>query len=557
MCIKTTKYFFISIILIILSNYVLLAQTDTTTQNIKKPKAEPMDLPNAIIYGEAYLNVGSSVKQNPTSIPKLEGKELDSLNSLEKQNSLLLPPVGLSKDIYSRYKNKGFLDFSFGSFITPEIIGAYEIKAGDYNLFFNGGYNYSSGHTDEANFSKLFLDIKSDYIAPNKYWLFGGSKTRTNLFFKSDSYNNYAGFENTVNNPDFIVENRTRTQLGFKLDVDGNYEGFDFSSGAGFNLAGIKGDSTDLSEQGVNGYLKITNPLNDYRMGLNLNLNLNNVNNISTNFIQANLFGGYNIDVFDIIFEGGIQLAKGTISDSRFGLLLGGRTNIRLNENVTLFGGVESGLENNNFTSLMILNPYLSNNAMFDYRYNIVKINSGIWLHFDKDFGIKSKVSYSITENLPVFVNDFQNTYNTLNNSFNISYENASILNINVDTYYNFTENDNLGIVVDLNFTKLDTVGQNIPYFSPLNLMISYKRNWNDSFSSNVNFNHLGSRTTNLTNNVTVESFNALNLFLEYKLQKNLLFNLKLNNILNSKIYIWNNYIERGLFASLGINWQF
>lgn len=557
MFIKITKNFFIIIFLINLSNKVLVAQVDTTSQNIKKQKAEPMDLPNAIIYGEAYLNVGSSVKQNPTSIPKLEGKELDSLNSLEKQNSLLLPPVGLSKDIYSRYKNKGFLDVSIGSFITPEIIGAYEIKAGDYNLFFNGGYNYSSGHTDEANFGKLFFDIKSDYIAPNKYWLFGGSKTRTNLFFKSDSYNNYAGFENTLNNPDFSVENRTRTQLGFKLDVDGNYEGFDFSSGAGFNLAGIKGDSTDLSEQGLNGYLKITNPLNEYRLGLNLSVNFNNVNNVSTNFIQTNLFGGYNIDVFDIIFEGGIQLAKGTLSDSRFGLLLGGRTNIRLNENITLFGGVESGLENNNFTTLMIMNPYLSNNAMFEYRYNIMKLNSGIWIHLNKDFGIKSKVSYSITENLPVFVNDIQNNYNILNNSFNISFEKASIFNVNFDTYYNFTENDNLGIVVDLNFTTLDSVSQNIPYFAPLNLTVSYRRNWNEEFSSNLNFNYLGSRTTNLTDDKTVESFNALNLSLDYKFKKNLIFNLRLNNILNSKIYIWNNYIERGLFASLGINWQF
>lgn len=557
MCVKITKYFLYCIFLIILSNYVLFAQTDTTNQNIKKQKAEPMELPNAIIYGEAYLNVGSSVKQNPTSIPQLEAKELDSLNSLEKQNSLLLPPVGLSKDIYSRFKTKGFIDFSFGSFITPDIIGAYAIKAGDYNLYFNGGFNYSSGHTDEANFSKLFLDIKSDYIAPSKYWIFGGSKTTTNLFFKSDSYNNYAGFENTINNTDFAVENRTRTQLGLKLDVDGNYEGFDFSTGAGFNLTGINGDSTDLSEQGINGYLRITNPLNDYRIGVNLNLNLNNVNSINTNFIQANLFGGYNIDVFDIIFEGGIQLAKGTISESRFGLLLGGKTNVRLNENITLFGGIESGLENNNFTSLMVLNPYLSNNAMFDYRYNLLKINTGIWLHLNQDFSLKSKVSYSITENLPVFVNDFQNLYNTLNNSFNVSYENTSILNINIDTYYNFSANDNLGIVVDLNFTKLDSVDQNIPYFAPLNLMISYKRNWNDDFSSNLNFNHLGSRTSNLTNNEKLESFNALNIFFEYKIKKNLVSNLKLNNILNNKIYIWNNYIERGLFASLGVNWQF
>ncbi|MFY8162596.1 MAG: hypothetical protein ACOVNU_14770 [Candidatus Kapaibacteriota bacterium] len=532
------------------------AQTDSTN-NVKKQKAEPMDLPNAIIYGDAYLNVGSSVKQNPNGTPKLDSKELDSLNSLEKQSALLLPVVGLSKDIYDRYEKKGYLNFDFGRFITPDLKAGYEMQAGNYTLFLNSGFNYSDGHTESADFTKLFLDIKSDYLAPKKFWLFGGSKTRTNLFYKSDDYSNYAFEKNKIENSLITLEQRKRQNFGFSVDVDGNYDGFDFRTGAGFNLASIKSDTTDLSEQGIRAYLKFSNPLNEYRLGFNFDLNLNNVNNQSTNLIQTNVFGGYQVENFDILFEGGIQLAKGSFSDSELALFLKASSNLKQNDNLSVNASIESGLENNNFTNLMYLNPYLSNGSFLNYKQNVVKINAGLWLHPNMNLGARVNVNYSKFNNFAVFVEDSSLIYNKINNNFNISYQSGSLFNINFDFYYNLTENDKIGTKLDVNYSILDTIDLVIPYIAPIDIKVNYSKNWTNDLRSNLIFNYIGQRNTSLDENKTIDAYLLINLHNEYKLKENLFITFNINNILNSKIYIWNGFIERGLFFNFGVNWQF
>lgn len=542
-------------IFFIINNIELKAQADTT-KKAKPQKAEPMDLPNAIIYGDAYLNVGSSVKQNPSGTPKLETRELDSLNSLEKQSSLLLPVVGLSKDIYSRYERKGFLNFDFGQFITPDLKAGYELKMGNYDLFLNGGFNYSNGHIDNADFTKLFLDLKSDYIAPSKFWLFGGSKTRSNLYFKLDDYNNYAGTNFAKQDSNFIIEQRTRKKLGLNIDVDGNHEGYDFQTGFGFNLSDITSDTTDLSEQGLRGYLRFSNPLNEYRLGVNLDVAFNNVNSIGTNLIQANLFGGYQIENFEIIFDGGIQLAKGTLENQKVAVLLNASTNIKLNEDFTISANVGSGIENSNFTNMMFFNPYLSNNTQFQYTQNLLKLKSDLWYHPNKDFGTKFMLSFTKTKDLPIYLNDNSNIYSTQNFNFMIDYLEATIIKSSLDLYYNLNENNNLGIIVDLYFTNLDGLNTVIPYYAPINANVNYKVNWMNDLYSVFKIQYVGERSLNLTGE-KLGAYNLISIHNTYQIKENLALNLQLNNLLNSKIYIWNGFIERGLFMNFGINWQF
>lgn len=547
--------FFVLFLILFTNNLELKAQADST-KKAKPQKAEPMDLPNAIIYGDAYLNVGSSVKQNPSGTPKLETRELDSLNSLEKQSSLLLPVVGLSKDIYSRYERKGFLNFDFGQYITPDLKAGYELKMGNYDLFLNGGFNYSNGHVDNADFTKLFLDLKSDYIAPSKFWLFGGSKTRSNLFFKIDDFNNYAGSNYAKLDTTFAIEHRTRKNLGLNIDVDGNHDGYDFQTGFGFNLADIKSDSTDVSEQGLRGYLKISNPMNEYRLGVNLDVAFNNVNSIGTNLIQANVFGGYQIENFEIIFDGGIQLAKGTFDEQKFAILLNASTNIKLNENFTLSANVGSGIENNNFTNMMYFNPYLNNNSQFQYTQNLLKLKSDLWYHPNKDFGSKLMFSFTKAKDLPIYLNDNSNIFQVQNFNFMIDYLEATIIKSSVDLYYNFNENNNLGIILELYFTNLDGLNTVIPYYAPINANINYKINWISDLYSVFKLQYVGERSLNLAGD-KLDSYNMISIHNTYQIKENLALNLQLNNLLNSKIYIWNGFIERGLFMNLGINWQF
>lgn len=539
---------------------VLQAQTDSSKVN-KHQRAEPMDLPNAIIYGEAYLNVGSSVKQSPTDTPRLEARDLDSLNSLEKQSAMLLPASGLSKDIFTRKEKKGFLNFDFGQYITPSLELAYKTKLGSYNLYSNAGFSYSDGHIKDAGYTKMFIDLKSDYIAPDKFWLFGGSKTRTNLFFNLDNYKNYAGNSFYPEKLTYISENRTRKNLGVSLETDGNYDDYTFQTGFKFNLAGISGDSTDLSEQLLRGFLRVTNPMNDFRLGINLDLSLGSVNTVGTSFTQANLFGGYQIEDFELLFEGGLQISKGNIGNTKVYPFLKTSTSIKLNQYLTFGAEAMSGVENNNFTQMMYFNPYLKSNVDFQYTQDLIKLSSNLWYHPNKDFGVRFRASFSKNTNQAVYSLYLDNQNQAIVNrySYQISYLDATILKTSADIYYNLNEKSNIGIKIDLYSSNLDGLNSKIPYIAPVNVTGTYKLYWIENLYSNFQIQYIGERAADIEPNrkISLPAYFRANIENTYIIADNLSVNLGVYNLFDSNIQIWEAYYERGIFVNIGLNWQF
>ena len=115
--IKSLKYQYLiySIISICMFGEVFCQETSKATQ--------PLELPNFIIEGKEQINVRAGIKQMPEKSSALNQTDLDSLNSLEKQQSLLLPPKSFPDQILSYKYDRGYLSAEFGRFTTPSIIG--------------------------------------------------------------------------------------------------------------------------------------------------------------------------------------------------------------------------------------------------------------------------------------------------------------------------------------------------------------------------------------------------------------------------------------------------
>jgi outer membrane cobalamin receptor len=67
----------------------------------------------------------------------------------------------------------------------------------------------------------------------------------------------------------------------------------------------------------------------------------------------------------------------------------------------------------------------------------------------------------------------------------------------------------------------------------------------------------VGERSADQQNVIKIDSFNKLMIGADYKINNDFSVFLKFDNLLNSNVYIWNTYKERGLFASAGVMWQF
>ncbi len=526
------------IILIAICNFSLLLSQEEAKD--KKKSSEPFDLPNAIIYGDAQVSVSNGVKQFPLKTRPLNLKELDSINSLEKQQANNLNSEVLKTDVAIREFNNGYLTSEFGRFTNPKFDAGYRFALGNYGIYANCGFDYFGGHIIKSDYTKANLLLVSDYIAPEKFWLFGGSKTRTTFNLNNNAYYTYA---------DSTPKARNTNNMKFNLDVDGNYNGFKFFTGAGFKYFALSADN-NVSENGVTAFLKVINPLTDMNVGADLSLNLNTLRGKSTKLINALGLIDYFSDNIKYSGSLGLQLSSNSNEVSYFNPALKAIADYKFNRELTFKGSFESGREWSEYNSIIILNPYLNYNSLVDFEYNLIKIKAIGYFHPNENFNLSGALSFALIKNNIIFLD-------SVNSTFSLSYFNGSKINLFTDISYKINEISQLRGYFSLNLTSLSDSSTNIPYIPLINTKLSYQYIANKNFYTNVSINYVGSKFADIQNKVEIPAYFNLGLDVNYKYNEKLNIFVKFDNILNQEIYIWNRYKEKGLYISLGLTWQF
>lgn len=522
------------IIIIFFSNLLFSQEKEA------KPEQKPFDLPEAIIYGNDQLNIKSGFKRNPSNIPKLSAKELDSLNSLEKVRPSILPVSNLPYIKNEKITEKGYLLGSFGNFITSNIEGGYSTSINDFQLYLNGGFEQSRGHVKNAEYSKIQAKVFSDYIAPEKYFIFGGSKTRTAVHFENFNYTNYY-----VRN----FESRNKIDFGANIDVDGNYEGFVFETGAGLNLMKTAGDSLDYSDKSLSGYLKVQNPYNKFNLGFNSEIDLRSGNGIGNSYGLLEGIASYKTSIFELKADLGYQIAE-YYDGVRNGLKFDLNLNSNISNNLTFKTKLSSGIKRNFISKLNNMNRFINYDINIDHTYNNLLLDVFLTYHKDIDFYSSAGVSYgSINRNL--------NFANVDSSYFKPLYLDVNQLTFLIDGFYNINEISSINYVIKYNSVVTDTLNKNNTYIPNFETEINYNLKLSNGLSGRVGFEFVGTRYADIENKVELSPFFNMNFELNYRFDKNLSIFANVENLFNQDIFIYNNYIERGFFGKVGVNYNF
>ena len=173
---------------------ILLIISPLYSQEEENKSEEPFDLPETIIYGKDIITVKSTYKKFPSNTPGLSKTELDSLNSLEKHQSMLLPREDLQSSFINNYNENGFLQGELGRFTSAKVDFGSSFNIDEFKLFTLAGLDLSTGHTNNADYSRFYGELNSEYIADKKFFIFGGSKTNSNVRLDFNRYNNYSVF---------------------------------------------------------------------------------------------------------------------------------------------------------------------------------------------------------------------------------------------------------------------------------------------------------------------------------------------------------------------------
>jgi len=515
---------------------IIAVSTQMTHLFSQESNTKPLELPNFIIEGKEQLNVRSGIKQFPEKPSLLSKNELDSINSLEKRQSLLLPPEPLPDRIMHTIYKKGYFTADFGRFSTASAEGGYEFRAGTYDIFGNAGFDYSSGHIDNAGYDKAFINLNADYIADEKYWIFGGSKTRSNLFFKNMDYKFYS-----VQNP----EKRNTINLDFKIETDGNYDGFEFNSGAGIRVFQVKQDSSRAFDNAISGFLSLKNLTSDYEIGGDLLVDLHSVRGNGTHFMQADLFGTYIQENFSLKAKAGLQSVYTSTEIARLGLLAAGDMEFRLTEMFTIRANALIGMENNSLREIFNENPYTDNSVIVDFVYYLPSLRGSLVIHPNEVFSAEVGAGFALVQRNPIY-------FDTSGGAFAINYMDITKLEAFAELHYNISSIDEVSANIVFDKSEIEG-GKTVPYSIPQKFALDYKRKWLKNFGTQIGIFYIGERFSDLQNQNKLNSYIDLRFKAEYSVSEMLNIFCRLENLMNNDIRIWNGYKERGLFLTGGV----
>jgi len=546
---KMKKNIILIFILIGLNSYAI-AQTNPPQETPK-----PLELPNFIIEGVEQVNVKSGIKQLPTRINKLTKDELDSINSYEKHSSLLLAPDSLPTRTISKTFPIINVKSSIGMFFTPEILLGARQKVEGYDLYGYIHYESSSGEYKRSEYNKFGVNLYSDYIAPDKFWIFGGSRTRSSVFFNSKNYNLYAN-QASLNNDAFY--DRNASNYGIKVETNGAYEGVLFNTGFGVNSLQLSANSKSSSyhpsrkavDNEIKGFLNIKNYWNDYLVNGKILVDFHSLRKKSMNFIEVAGGFSYFSDEFSLSGNVGLQSATNSNETSRGGLLLEAQVEYRINELFTVKSSFISGLENKSFSDKFYQNPYLDFSAKLDYSYNIALINGSLTYHPTENIFATANISWRIADRLCFFDE-------TNDNTFNLEYDQGTILEISPELLWYITKSDKIALSTILSLSKLNNSDGPIPYHPFLKSNISYRKVFFEKLGFDVSLSYVSENDISNKNDKKLESYLDFSFNTDYIINNNFVFFANFNNLLGSNIYYWNGYKERGLFAKIGIIWQY
>ncbi len=528
------------LILFVIGNFGIYAQ-----ESGRALATEPLDLPNFIIRGDLQLDVNAGFKQDPSRPVPLTSGELDSLNSLDKMPIKPLNPPALPVDIGLMRPSDMFVKGQFGRYATAGITAGLGLKLSGYDLYAVGSYENSAGHVKNSEYSRLDFKLTSDYIAPEKFFIFGGSRTRTEVNFNSRDYLLYGspeGLERTIRN--FAVS----------VDVDGSFSGVNFNTGAGFNGFGLKTDDINSADNNYFGYLNLSRLWNNFYLDANLLLDMHSIRNSVTQLIQ--LDGSISVisDKVTLTGNAGLQMASNDRDISRGGLLIAGEIEYRLNELLTAKANVRTGLENNSFREMLYANPYLSHFAAFDYSYDILNAKGILNFHPTHRLGVNVGFNFRHVDRLPVWYN-----YRVfVPGAFEVEYTKATVITSELEFYWDMSVTDRFGGKVQaVKATLIDYENSLVPYYPELKISGNYYKKWSEIFGTKIGIDYFGERFADLENSAKISAFINVKAEVDYKVADGLMLFANFDNLINDDIVIFNGYKERGIFFSFGMMWQF
>lgn len=513
---------------------VLFPQTDDS-------KNSNVELPDFVITGSDIVAIQKGKKIEPGIIPILNEKFLKPSFSPE---DLIMPDLSDPlRNLYSISDSlnyfRGKLEANAGVYVLPSVIlslsnpfnnGLFQLTANGKNqrayvdkserYFFNAGLNmFYQLENESAIFNGTKFQLHADY-GRTSYKLFAFENSvfkrdlnKGNISIKVDNllgekFNYIFTLNNDIHSlqDNIYSENLLTTGLIFKFHISELSLGLNTS----YKVQFLK---NDIANKNIKDYLSFK-PYVSY---------------IHEKYLKASFgFNYFNFEDQDKLYP---YLSLG----------------VNLNDKLTAFAEYSPQvvfLGNGHFLDL---NPYFNTQNFINISYKKENaIHLAIKYEYDKFYQINWGLKYFSSTALPYFRSSI------ISGSFDVRTSAAKSYTAYLDMLFHAGPFGYFYGSAELNQTKASN-GKILPYHPAVNLNLIYGFDFQIGLNTEVRLNYKSKQYKNITNTESLNPFINLGAKLTYKLEDNLSLTFSLNNLLNRKDYLWQNYQEMPLDAMLGL----
>lgn len=286
-------------------------------------------------------------------------------------------------------------------------------------------------------------------------------------------------------------------------------------------------------------------------------------------YLNLGVHPSYNYDVEDWAVSLGAELFYSSDvenKESKFFVHPKLKASYRLDEYLSIYGGIGGGLKQNNYYDFTQNNPFVApalTIAPTHTQYDFYGGAKGILLDnldFDVRAGYKSEKGKAMYK---AFSNTFPaaNSNYTFNNSFVIAYDNVKTFYVSGGLNYEWNADLKLGMKIAFNSygTKFEDKAWNLPNMETKifgNYLIT------DKWTLGGELFYMGKRKDEIISFnqpaiVNVNAYVDANLNLNFQASQKLGFFLRGNNLFNGKNKSWYHYPTQGFQVMLGASYQF
>jgi len=243
------------------------------------------------------------------------------------------------------------------------------------------------------------------------------------------------------------------------------------------------------------------------------------------------------------------------------------------------FAGLEGGLQQNSFASLIENNPFLSPTQFIKPTANAYDLYAGFNGKMASKVSFNAKVGYKQQKNYTFFINNLVQSPNvSLNNyqpyeygnSFSVLYDDLKTIHLSGNIQYDITKESHVGMLAEVNsYSSSQAEAWNLPTFK-----IGAETNFKvtDKWFAGARLFFVGERyglenvlitdtTTQNTvlqqNKITLDSYFDLNFNVLYKHNKQLSGFIKLNNVTGQNYMRYTNFPVQGFQVLVGASYNF